>query len=181
MKTLGDLIRFHASAFNLDPLIVAAVICQESQGNRWAGRIEQKSKLWLTLFGRSRAQLAGWTPAPGQLPELWDEQCWRASSWGYMQVLGETARVLGFKGQYLGELYDPAVNIRYGCAWLGRCLRRARISLTSGDKILEYNSALLFYNGGADKDYPAKVRGHISSGAAEALLNDAAPLFALAA
>lgn len=181
MKTLGDVIRFHASAFGLDPLMVAAVVMQESGGNRWAARIEQKSKLWFTLFGRSREQMAGWCPTVGQLPELWDEVCWRASSWGYMQVLGETARVLGFQGQYLGELYDPTVNIRYGCAYLGRCLRRARLTVTSGDKILEYNSAFLFYNGGSDKGYPAKVRAHIASGAAQALLDDEAPIFALAA
>lgn len=181
MNTLGDLIRFHCSAHGLDPLMVAAVVCQESGGNRWATRIEQKSKIWHTLFGRTRAQMSGWCPAAGQLPELWDEVCWRASSFGHMQLLGETARVLGFTGQYLTELCDPNVNIRFGCTYLARCLRRARLTVGGKGIILEYNTALLFYNGGGDKGYPAKVRAHISSGDAQALLDDLTPLFRLAA
>lgn len=170
LEQLRELIRFHSAAFGLDPLMVAAVILQESSGEQYAGRIEQFSKIWLILFGRKRSEMAGWCPAVGQLPELWDEQCCRASSFGYMQVLGETARVHGFKGQYLWALFEPEINLRYGCAHLSQCLRRARVGFSASDKKAEYSRAFLFYNGGGDKAYPDKVWSHVASGAAAKLL-----------
>lgn len=168
MPKLSELIKRYSLAYGLDPIIVAGVIWQESKGNMWAARIEQTSKIWFLLMGRSRAQMAGWCPKPGEVPELWDEACWRASSFGYMQILGETARVMGFQGRYLTELHDPDINLSYGCKYLYRCLNRAK--KTTVIEFEQYNKALLYYNGSSE--YPLLVRAHIASGKAGELLNN---------
>lgn len=165
---LPVLIRRYAFAHGLDPIIVAALIYQESKGDIWAARIEQTSKIWFTLMGRNRQQMAGWCPRPGELPELWDEACWRASSFGLMQILGETARVLGFTGRYLPELHDPDINLTLGCRYLAQLLNRAKKE--TAIEFEQYNRALMYYNG--SNKYPALVRSHIGTGRAEGLLNN---------
>lgn len=72
----------------------------------------------------------------------------RAFSYGLCQIMGQTARELGFAGDYLTQLIDPATNLEFGARKLKRCLDRA-----NGD----VKSALLLYNGGGDKTYPDKV------------------------
>jgi hypothetical protein len=165
--TLQELIRFHSSAYNVDPIVVAGIICHESEQNRWACRYEEK---WFDakLLLRSSKDLCGWKPTPGHNPSLYDEKVWRAHSFGYMQVLGETARSLGFSGRYLMELLDPPVNIKFGCMILGKYVRRA---LNQGVPQKElYKKALLYYNGGGDPNYPAKIQARIDSGEAVELL-----------
>ena len=169
MQNLGQLIKKHAAAHQVRPEIVAAVILHESDGaQQYAGRIEETSWLWRVILGRTRKQLAGWTPEPGKNPSLNDEKMWRAQSYGYMQILGETARVLGYKGTYLAGLYDPDTNLHFGCMFLRRCFL-ATVG-DNQDEITHYKRALLRYNGGADKLYPAKVLQYVDSGAAARLL-----------
>ena len=45
-------------------------------------------------------------------------------SWGPMQIMGATARWLGFKGTFLSELIEPEVGIEYGCKYLANLKRR---------------------------------------------------------
>lgn len=42
----------------------------------------------------------------------------RATSWGLMQVMGQTARERGFSGTFLSELCDPASGLYWGCKHL---------------------------------------------------------------
>jgi soluble lytic murein transglycosylase-like protein len=72
----------------------------------------------------------------------------RAFSWGLMQLMGETARELGFAGKYLDELSDPLVGIEFGCRKLAKCM-----AAHPGDA----RAALLAYNGGANAQYPDLV------------------------
>lgn len=72
----------------------------------------------------------------------------RAFSYGLMQIMGETARELGFAGKYLTELCDPIVGVEYGCRKLSRCMAKH-----PGDM----RAALLAYNGGANAQYPELV------------------------
>ena len=65
-----------------------------------------------------------------------------------MQVMGETARVMGFKGQYLNELFQPHENIKYGVKWLARWYKKTE---------QDVEKTLLRYNGGGNKSYPRKV------------------------
>lgn len=121
-----------AAAFSLDPSLLKALIENESSWNPHAERYEggffQK---YIVPLGLKDAQ------------EAKD----RATSFGLCQVLGETARELGFK-ESMALLFDPAVNIFLGAKKLRKCLDH------EGGKVRE---GLLRYNGGADKAYPDRV------------------------
>lgn len=80
------------------------------------------------------------------------EEYTRAISYGLTQIMGETAREFGFKGKYLAELLDPAVNLQYGCQKLARCLKQH-----PGD----VRAALNAYNGGGNQQYPDLVLQHL--------------------
>lgn len=141
-----------AAGSEIDPQIILAVIVQESQGNQWAVRFEPKFyERKLQHLGRS--DLAGYVP--GLLPTLATEKTLRATSWGLMQIMGETARVVGFKDPYLSRLLDPALNISIGTKYLKMLLSRK-----NGDT----RAALLAYNGGGDPLYPDRVIEHIATG-----------------
>ena len=70
-------------------------------------------------------------------------------SYGLCQVMGAVAREHGLEG-YLTRLCDPRVGLHYGARHLSWCLK-----VTGGDM----RAALLKYNGGGNRDYPAKVFG----------------------
>jgi soluble lytic murein transglycosylase-like protein len=122
-----------AEAHGIDPALVCAV-CHHESGNwkPYAVRYEP------TFYGRYIVQM--------KLSET--EKTLRATSFGLMQVMGQTAREFGFNGDYLTELLEPMNGIEYGCRKLARCLDQA-----NGD----VRSALLLYNGGGDKGYPDRV------------------------
>jgi len=75
------------------------------------------------------------------------EEIARSMSWGLMQVMGETARDLGWKS-HLGKLLYPGNGLMVGCAKLRACLE------AHGGSVAD---ALLMYNGGGDPGYPAAV------------------------
>ena len=166
MNYTSQLIRLHAEANGLEPALVAAVILHESKADKFAYRIEENSALYRTIMARGRHELAGYVPPIGENPSLYDEKVMRATSFGWMQLLGETGRVLGFRGRYLLELSDPEVNLHWGCIYLAKCLKRA----ASYPQNERYKHALLFYNGGSDETYPAKVLQIYESGEAQRFL-----------
>lgn len=165
---MKKIIEKNCELFKLDIDIVCGIIIQESQGDPWACRFEEK---WhaARLLMRPRSRLAGYVPPVGKNPSLYDEKIWRAHSFGAMQVLGETARVLGFRGRYLPELLDPELSIQYGCKYLAKCLLRTDRDFDHNTKN-HYRRALLGYNGGGDKLYPEKVFGRIERGEIKILL-----------
>lgn len=111
----------------LEKSYVLAVIIKESSGNQWATRYEpgwryfENPAYWAQRLNQSEV-----TERNGQ-----------AQSYGLMQVMGGTARWLGFSG-YLPELHLPSVGVHYGCMLLARKLR----------KYGDYPSALAAYNAG---------------------------------
>jgi soluble lytic murein transglycosylase-like protein len=120
-----------AMAAKLDPILVCAVVDQESGWNPLCIRYEP-------AFHRAYIVKLN-MPAT--------EDIARAISWGLMQVMGETARELGFKGAFLSELSDPVTGLAWGCAKLARCLK-----ITGNVK-----AALSSYNGGSNKQYADQV------------------------
>lgn len=133
--------------------LIYSLIYQESGGNPFAYRFEPvfyaKKIIW-----RTPPQLAGYVPA--SIPTLATEKVARATSWGLMQIMGETARVIGYRKNNLTELLIPADNIEVGCKYYAHLLAtRARSEKT------KHEDALLAYNGG--KDYPAKVLKHLKN------------------
>jgi soluble lytic murein transglycosylase-like protein len=63
-----------------------------------------------------------------------------STSWGLMQVMGMTARELGFDGPYLGALMtDPALGVDYGCRLLKSKWRQYYKDYGLGGVVAAYN------------------------------------------
>jgi len=146
-----------AKRHQLEPALIAAVIYQESRGNPLAVRYEP-------AFFRRYVEPWGRGYLPGYVPtqcSLVTEKHMRATSWGLMQVMGETARERGYAGEFLTGLLDPAVNISIGAEYLSHLIRNARGSI---------REALLRWNGGGNAAYPLEVTSHVQSGRYRAVL-----------
>jgi soluble lytic murein transglycosylase-like protein len=125
-----------AEKYGLDAALVCSVIEQESNWNPFAVRYEPAfyaryivPSIEVGHFGHTEATC-------------------RATSWGLMQVMGQTARDSGFGGPFLSELCDPEVGIEIGCKYLSVLYSK------TGNNMRD---ALLRYNGGSNEDYPDQV------------------------
>lgn len=131
IQTARTCARLHA----LPEALVCAVCEHESGGwNPWAARYEA------AFFKRYIH------PAHPDTPTT--EEIDAAESFGLMQLMGCTARELGFKGKYFTQLCDPAIGIEFGCRKLAKC-----VANHPGD----VRAALLAYNGGGNLTYPDLV------------------------
>jgi len=101
---------------NIDPEVIEAIIRVESSGNPWAVRHEPRFLVWLKTRIKSLNSVATQTT----------EYQLRSTSFGLGQIMGQTARELGFNEPYLTQLCDPDINIRYTCKYFGKLLRRYR-------------------------------------------------------
>ncbi len=130
------LARETAAAHQLYPDLVCALCEHESAWEPWAMRYEPAflSKYVAPLY--TARKISG------------TEAYARAFSWGLMQVMGQTAREHGFAGEFLSELCDPAVGLEIGCRVLAHKLAAAEGNV---------ERALLLWNGGSNRDYPAQV------------------------
>lgn len=126
-----DLVAKFSNRYGLTAPLVCAVCEQESSWNVWASRYEPEFE---------RRYLAAWGSNP-------TEQKHRATSWGLMQVMGQTARELGYN-HLLPALCDPENGLDLGCKKLRQCL-----DAVGGD----FTAALLRYNGGSNQNYPVQV------------------------
>jgi len=161
-KWIASLIYKFCKEYKVRPDILSALIFQESRGDIWAQRYElgfyKKFIEW-----RGRNDLSGYVPP--QLPTLITEKMNRATSFGLCQLLGETLRVQGFKGDYMIEACNPEINIKYGCLYLKKCLD---LNIKQGSEILQYKAALSLYNGIRNHEnsrYDELVLSHLETGA----------------
>lgn len=156
MASIPELVNKYSAEHNVRPDIVAAIIVQESGGNPLAFRFEPKFYERRLAF-RSREGLSGHVPPPP--PEgvtLISEKIMRATSWGLMQIMGETARsALGFKSNHIISLVDPEINIALGVKYLAGHLAKFS-NLPEKER---YTKALTLYNGSSD--YPPLIFDHI--------------------
>ena len=130
------LVTKYAVKNGLDPAIVAAVCEQESGWNPYAVRFEPAfyQRYILPL------NLANPTEAEG-----------RAFSYGLLQIMGQTARELGFSGQFLTQLCDPDTGVAWGCLKLKKCFA----------EYPDPETALLKYNGGGNAEYGKQVLARV--------------------
>lgn len=131
-----QLIQAKASSMGLDPALCCAIAEQESAGNPWAIRYEP------AFYLRYEAS-QNLTPT---------EKTARAMSWGLFQLMGESAREIGYKGD-LAALCDPSTGI----AW-GLLLFQKKLALAKND----VTKALLFWNGGSNTAYPGQVLARVA-------------------
>jgi soluble lytic murein transglycosylase-like protein len=133
---LLTLARQAADAQALDPVLVCAVIEQESGWNTWAMRYEP------AFFARYVASL--YTNNKVSASEAYA----RGFSWGLMQIMGQVARETGFEAQFLSRLCDPEQGLALGCKVLRKKFDSARGNATR---------ALLAWNGGGNAAYAEQV------------------------
>lgn len=157
MKSLDKTLIVQASKnFDLDPLLVAALILQESSGNPYAFRYERLFYRKYVFF-RTVKELGGFFPQSSieDLQELCieREKILRSCSFGLSQIMGQVARELGFNGNDMFDLLQPEINLKYGLLKLNNEILLAREKYTSGSLAYVYEKALLRYNGGGDPNY----------------------------
>lgn len=102
-----------AAQYNLDPKLLTAIILVESGGNRFAVRYQPNYR-HLCKVGAFSKDLG---------IKYLTEKTFQKTSHGLMQIMGGTARYLGFKG-YPAQLYEPENNIRYGAKLLWELKKR---------------------------------------------------------
>jgi soluble lytic murein transglycosylase-like protein len=129
----NDSINVAAAKYNVDPAIIKGVIAQESNFISRAYRFEPYIS---PTTGKPRT----WLGPNADFPQGGD------ASFGLMQLLSRTARLLGFKGVKEG-LYDPATNIDLGTKYLSNLIN----SYTAKGKPLD--NALSEYNGGSGSSF----------------------------
>jgi soluble lytic murein transglycosylase-like protein len=154
--SLASIIIDQSKATGVSPTLLAAVIHQESRGNPFAIRYEP-AFFRRYLENKPKNSLIGHVPTSCTVDT---ERYARSCSWGLFQVMGQTMRERGFKGEFLSELLEPEINIKWGAEFLQTLL------LKHGDT----EKALLRWNGGGDREYPNKVLSHIDSGDCHYLL-----------
>lgn len=125
--------------------LFASLIMRESEGILNAGRFEQSFYLKYVL-PHHREGLIGHVPE--HLPDIASEKIFRGISYGLTQIMGETAREMGFAGDRLFDLFEPDINVEFGGKFFARCMK-----LSHGDE----RGALLHWNGGDDEQYHDKV------------------------
>ena len=112
---LSLLIEAAARNHGLPTRLVAAVVRVESSSNPWAMRYEPA---FYDRYVRGQQ-----TRVFGAVSRD-TERTARATSWGLMQVMGETARCLGCTLPFLSQLCDPAMGLEWGCKLLMRLSAR---------------------------------------------------------
>ncbi len=190
MDQLPALIRVKAAKFELDAHLVAAVVLQESQALPWRTRYEP-GFYRRYLAHLKRKDLLGHVPS--DLPTLNTEKVHRATSWGLMQILGETARGQDFSDDDLPLLLIPETNIEIGCKYLRHLLDKdagktpAEHSVQTKffkelltpevlqlpEPIIRLMMCLLRYNGGSNLNYPREVLVRKENGETQRLLRAA--------
>jgi soluble lytic murein transglycosylase-like protein len=158
-------IEWAATKHRLDPILVAAVILQESGGRQFAFRHERKFARNYGIMIRSKADLGGFWPERTSDPK-WEfyEREMRSSSFGLMQILLQTARELGFLGvDPWDELVEIGTNLDFGCRKLSSCVKK--VATKGSSNVVD--DALYCFNGGGNPHYPGEVLERIKDGTAE--------------
>lgn len=126
--------------YALRPGVLRSLAQQESGTNPWAYRYEPGFYLRY-IAGKPRDDLGGTWPLStvSEPSERWA----RSVSWGLLQVMGQTARELGFVAPFLSQLCDPVFGVEYGALFLSKKLALYH----------ELPDALSAYNAGTPQDY----------------------------
>lgn len=114
-KDVDNLIIAVAQKFRIDANLIRAISWQESEGDFWRPRFEPQMSDTL-LFEAD-------TFAHNRRISLITEQTLQKMSWGPMQVMGATARWLGFALD-LPQLCQPELGLFYGAKYLRWLLDR---------------------------------------------------------
>lgn len=139
-----------ARATALDPVLMCAMVQQESGFNTFALRSESESG-FAARYGAEYARIVKASASKNDDKWFRFEDIFYAS-YGLLQtmypVIIETFPEMSEQLAFPTQLCDPVIGIGQGCRLFAKKLRTA-----GGD----VEKALLFWNGGGNKDYPAEV------------------------
>lgn len=125
-----------AAEHGLSPKIFCGLVERETQWNAWKIRYEPGFYEEYVQKMVNAGAIHDETEAHG-----------RAISWGLGQVMGETAREMGFTGDF-AQLCEPETGLEYTARILRHDIDRASANVTA---------ALQRYNGGKNPNYAAEV------------------------
>lgn len=127
-----------AAAHQVDPYLLAGICQHESSGDIWAMRFEPtlEGEVIKAAYYPQAAMNNGITTCTEKVLEQ--------SSFGLCQLLGLTARRLGY-AKNLARLFDPMIGLDYGAMLLAQLLKRYGAEV----------SAIAAYNAGEPKMTPA--------------------------
>lgn len=104
---VDEIIRAKAKEHGIPESLLRAIVQVESSGHPDRIRYEQHySHLWKPEYYATSQNT------------LDTEKAAQKISWGLMQVMGATARWVGYRGVSLGGLLQPEVSLEYGCRYL---------------------------------------------------------------
>lgn len=114
----------YSAVYGLDPKLTASVVYKET--------LKGTDSHWVAMTARRYEpsffdRYIRFNKLSKYIPRFISNETERrdlASSWGYMQIMGATARDFGFKGESLGLLFLPWINIEYGCKVLSNYIKR---------------------------------------------------------
>jgi len=109
---MEELIMQASSQYGVPAAILYGIMMAESSGNKWALRYEPNFR-WL------------YNPEEYAIRQTEEtERIMQKTSFGLFQIMGATARELGYDEHFLSGLLDPETNIKYACLYLKRQYRR---------------------------------------------------------
>lgn len=171
ISAIVDFIKKQSDKYGIDHRVIVAIILQESNFRIWATRYEPNFYRKY-LANKEKKDLNGHVPTGITLNT---EKVHRSTSWGLMQIMGETARGNDYVGD-LPALCIPERNIEVGCRFVAHLykwdahLNFEQVKESSffkkffiANPSLEDNKdtrtlmALLRYNGGGALNYPHEV------------------------
>lgn len=138
-----------SNLFGVNQSLLKAIIWQESTVETLATRFEP-GFYSLYIADASKTKLRGdW---PETITETTERRA-RATSWGLMQIMGQTARELGYKGLLTGLVY-PEVGLFWATAYLSRKIGALGMEL-----------GIRAYNGDVESprtaEYLQKIQSHL--------------------
>lgn len=153
-KIPKPLIERIAIEHGLDAALISAIVIKESGGNRYALQYQPDYPYTYRVAELSRTVGCSYST----------ELHMQRTSWGLMQIMGGTARYLGFRG-WFGELFEPETNLRYGARLL---LNLKKTYGLEADVISAYNQGQPFktiegkYKNQDYVDHILKLKGELS-------------------
>lgn len=148
--TQGDLVALAqatALKYGLDPAVICGM-CEQETGDRKPDPVTQR-EMWDTWAIRNEPGFDAKYIKP--LHKSPTEEVARSCSWGLLQLMGESARELGYTGN-ITRLLIPAVGLDLGCQWF-----RKKLLLAGGNM----SHGLLLWNGGGNAAYPDQVLARV--------------------
>lgn len=151
---LSKCIEHWSKELELNNHLVSAIIEVESGFNTYATRFEE-GFFHRYIEHKTKDFLGGHWP---RNRSTHTERYFRAASWGAMQIMGQTARELGFDGDDFSELCRPYIGVQYGCKYLKKMFDL--YESIDIEKELVIKNAVAAYNGGPGSpnfEYAEKV------------------------